>query len=464
MGARVENRLDDGMFSLRVSARRLMALVGTLLATSLIVASSAEADQRPDVVLIVLDDARADLLSAATAPIITRKLAGRGVRFSHAMVPVSLCCPSRTSTLTGMYSHSTGVYSGGIDAFTADGRTLPVWLHKAGYRTGLFGKYLNGYGKGEFRGYLPPGWDRWAAFRKPGFRSFDWVDRRGGVHRGRGYSTRILARAAGRFIQTTPDREPLFVYFAPYAVHAPAEPEARDAGSFGDLERWRPPSYDVDPIDQPPYLSRDWPRELRDSTDAFRIAQHETMRSADRAVGTIMKVMARAGRMRDTLFILLSDNGIQWGEHRLKGKSVPYDASTHIPLIVRYDSAAWSGVRHGVVANIDIAPTIADVAGVAHPPVEGRSLVDSLETGGEVRRFLLVEHAMGPAVGVPSYCGVRSPRYLFVHYADGFEEVYDYKIDPWELDNIAADRPALTTSLRTEAMVLCDPVPPRFSW
>ncbi len=453
-----------GMFSGRVTITRLLVSIGTLLAVSTASSSARAVEQRPDVVLIVLDDARADLLSAATAPIITRKLAGRGVSFSHAMVPVSLCCPSRTSTLTGMYSHSTGVYSGGIRSFTDDRRTVSVWLRHAGYRTGLFGKYLNGYGKGEFRDYLPPGWDRWAAFRKPGFRSFDWVDRHGGVHEGHGYSTRILARAAGRFIATTPDRQPLFLYFAPYAVHAPAEPEVRDQGSFGDLDRWRPPSYNVEPIDQPPYLTRDWNRELRESTDAFRIAQHETMRSADRAVGAIMRAMARAGRAHDTLFVLMSDNGIHWGEHRLKGKSVPYDAATHIPLVMRYDAARWSGVRHGVVANIDIAPTIAEVTGVPHPSVEGRSLVESLETGGAVRRFLLLEHAMGPAAGVPSYCGVRSERYLFVHYADGFEELYDYRTDPWELDNIASDRPAFTTRVRNEAIALCDPVPPRFSW
>ena len=131
--------------------------------------SLAAARQPPDIVLIMLDDARADLLSRETAPEIMRRLGRRGVTFSHAMVPVSLCCPSRTSTLTGMYSHTTGSYRGGIGSFDNDRRTLPVWLHRAGYRTGLFGKYLNGYGRGRFRRYLPPGWDRWVAFRRPGF-------------------------------------------------------------------------------------------------------------------------------------------------------------------------------------------------------------------------------------------------------------------------------------------------------
>ena len=91
-------------------------------------------------------------------------------------------------------------------------------------------------------------------------------------------------------------------------------------------------------------------------------------------------------------------------------------------------------------------------------------MVTSLETGGTVREYVLLEHVMGPRGGVPSYCGVRSKRYLFVHYADGFEEAYDYTSDPWELDNIARNRPALTQTLRDEAMALCDPTPPGFTW
>ncbi len=440
--------------------RTLLLIVALVCMTP----SMAGAIEPPNVVLIMLDDARADLLSSDTAPEIKRRLMRRGVTFSHAMVPVSLCCPSRASTLTGMYSHTTGSYRGGIGSVADDRHTLPVWLRRAGYQTGLFGKYLNGYGKGRFSGYLPPGWDRWVAFRKPGFSRFDWFDQHGRLHDGRGYATRFLGREAERFILDASSRRPLFVYFAPYAVHAPAEPAAKDAGSFGDLAPWRPPSYDVDPIDQPPFLTRPWTPAQRRATDRFRIAQHETLRSADRAFEGIVEALAQAGRVHDTLFVLMSDNGIQWGEHRLDSKSVPYDASTHIPLIMRYDRAGWRGLRRGVAANIDIAPTIAAITGVPHRRVEGRSLVRSLESDIPVREFLLLEHVTGPRGGVPAYCGVRSERYLFVHYADGFEELYDYMADPWELDNIAADRPGLATNLRSEAVALCRPRPPGFTW
>src|SRR5919197_894183 len=127
-------------------------------------AASAEASSRPNIVLILTDDQRWNSLWAMLA--VQGNLVDRGVTFTNGFVVNSLCCPSRASILTGRYSHSTGVYTeaspgGGFDRFR-DSSTLATWLHAAGYRTALFGKYLNGY-----RGtYVPPGWDRWFAFQQ----------------------------------------------------------------------------------------------------------------------------------------------------------------------------------------------------------------------------------------------------------------------------------------------------------
>ena len=331
------------------------------------------AKRRPNVVIVMLDDVRADLITRETAPTITRRVIGRGVVFDRAIVPVSLCCPSRASTLTGNHAHTTGVYKG-IGSFRDD-ETIAVWLDDAGYRTGLFGKYLNGYGRGRWAGYVPPGWDRWTAFRQPGFTGYDWFDRAGRLHAGTRYSTSFLARRAERFIESTPRRVPLFLYFAPYSVHRPTEPARRDVGTFAHLEPWRPPSYDVEPHRQPPYLDRDWPAELADRVDANRIAQHETLLSADRAVHAILDALERSGRRRDSVVVVMSDNGFMWGEHRLTGKNAPYDASSRIPLALRYDAAGWRGSRAGVAANIDVAPTVARLARVDHPATDGASLV-----------------------------------------------------------------------------------------
>ena len=247
-------------------------------------------------------------------------------------------------------------------------------------------------------------------------------------------------------------------------MHEPTEPARRDVGVFADLEPWRPPSYDTDPHRQPPYLDRDWPPELAEKVDANRIAQHETLLSADRAVGAILDALARTGRRRDSVVIVMSDNGFMWGEHRLKGKNAPYDTSSRIPLALRYDAKGWRGVRAGVVANIDLAPTIARLARVGHPATDGVSLVPMLRAGSRVRDALLLEHVSGPGGGIPSFCGVRTRHHLFVHYADGFEELYDYRVDPWELDNIARVDPGFTGSFRRRTRALCDPVPPGFAW
>ncbi len=123
-------------------------------------------DRPPDIVLIVTDDQRFDSLWAM--PVLSERLAARGVTFPDAFVVNPLCCPSRASILTGNYSHTTLVYRqvppfGRFEWFD-DGSTLATWLHDAGYRTGLFGKYLDGYQHAAVTGYVPPGWDRWVAF------------------------------------------------------------------------------------------------------------------------------------------------------------------------------------------------------------------------------------------------------------------------------------------------------------
>ncbi|MBA3350294.1 MAG: sulfatase-like hydrolase/transferase, partial [Actinobacteria bacterium] len=121
---------------------------------------AARAAQRPSLVLIVTDDQRWDMTFAM--PALQRRLVGRGVTFTHGFVVNPLCCPSRTSILTGQYSHSTGVYDnagpyGGFQAFD-DSSTIATWLDDSGYSTALIGKYLNGYNP-QNSSYLPPGWD-----------------------------------------------------------------------------------------------------------------------------------------------------------------------------------------------------------------------------------------------------------------------------------------------------------------
>lgn len=196
---------------------------------------------------------------------------------------------------------------------------------------------------------------------------------------------------------------------------------------------------------------------------------HEALLGFDRGVEEILTALEETYRLENTIVVLLSDNGYMWEEHRLFDKDVPYDGATRVPMAIRWDAAGYLGPSQALVANVDIAPTIADLAGVAAPAMEGSSLRPVLEgTADTVRQTLLLEHAEAPEGGssAPSYCGVRTVRELYVHYAHGFEEYYRYDSDPWELRN-QADRPARAdrvASLRRAARRACHPEPPGFSW
>jgi arylsulfatase A-like enzyme len=195
-----------------------------------------------------------------------------------------------------------------------------------------------------------------------------------------------------------------------------------------------------------------------------------SLQSVDRAVRDIVQALQRTGRLDDSLIIYTSDNGFSLGENRWRGKSVPYDPSIRVPLVIRDDALGLRGgtVDTHLVTNADFAPTIANAARTSAPGVEGRTLLPLLrgETGAWRTSFPL-EHLLGvhgQTHPPPSYCGVRTTRYTYVRYQDGFQEVYDVRSDPWQLTNVAAERSDLTASLRGLARRECDPPPPGYRW
>ena len=150
--------------------------------------------------------------------------------------------------------------------------------------------------------------------------------------------------------------------------------------------------------------------------------------------------LADTGRVRNTVFIFMSDHGLSSGQHRWQHKLTPYEESIRIPLYVRYDAGrTLQGARsRSVVANVDITPTILELTGTALPSVEGRSLRPLLIGAAEkVRDMVLLEQAGIDGDIVPPYCGVRTSRYTYARYAGGFEELYDLQGDPYQLQNVA---------------------------
>jgi hypothetical protein len=184
--------------------------------------SEQQTSAQPNIVLILTDDQRFDEL--ARLPTVHRQLIRRGMNLRRAYVVNSLCCPSRSTILTGAYSHTTGIYlngDGGAGGFPGfhDGSTVATWLSSAGYRTGLFGKYLNHY---EDASYIPPGWTHWRGLVGTNSEYYDYDVSIGGRlvhhgHRPRDYATDVFGSMTAHWIRSVPDSAPLFAYFAPPA-------------------------------------------------------------------------------------------------------------------------------------------------------------------------------------------------------------------------------------------------------
>lgn len=445
------------------------------------------AGDRPNIVLVVTDDQRPE--SLAGMPHVQRLLVAKGTTFSNAMVPTSLCCPSRTSILTGLYSHHTRVFGngriggdahGGWPKFHARGlerRTFAVALRSAGYRTGLFGKYLNHFGDRAPRGYRPPGWDTFVTFRRPNaaYYSYQLTDgTRHGV-RDRDYSTDVLGERAVKFVRSAPRTRPFLVMYTPYAPHAPYVAAPRFAGTpvspprtFGQ----DPTPGDIFPgrgggfSPMPPLLpdAASWVvdrhRVAAPKLDMVPEAQLRSLLAVDEQVGALVRAVRETGRLHDTLFVFMSDNGYLWGEHGMVGKDAPYSPAARIPLILRWDGHVPAGrVDHRLAVNVDVAPTFAAAAGV---PMR----TDGLDLRRSGRRSGFVLEAMTGNWLRPPYCGWRTKDWLFVHYADGTEELFDVRRDPGERHNLAGITAVaqVQAELRASARAACRPVPPGFRW
>lgn len=448
----------------------------SLGASSILAGAGNDPSARPNIVLIVTDDQRWDTLSQM--PGVKRLLADRGLTFSNAFVANPLCCPSRSTILTGTHSHSTGVYTNeganGLKAFD-DRSTIATWLDGAGYETAFIGKYFNGWWP---TAYVPPGWDRWAAFRNAGDLYYDYDLLVDGEARAYGsdddsYSTDVLTRYADRFIRTAPDDDPLFLMLSTFAPHSPRTPPP---GSVPDVaSAWEPglnlPETDVS--DKPAYIRALGPFGPERVLEARRAwaEQVAALRSVDTMVTRVVRALRETGRLDDTMIVFTSDNGIAVGEHGWTYKLTPYEESIRVPLIVRYDPLTDGGRTDALAVNVDLAPTMATLADTRAPGVEGRSLLPILDgRATDVREDFLIEHveyrsARGQP-DPPTYCAVRTRDRLFVHYATGEEELYDLARDPWELENLASirGRGDELTALRQRAKQLCRPKPPGFTW
>jgi N-acetylglucosamine-6-sulfatase len=421
------------------------------------------APARPNIVFVLTDDLTWDLLPYMPH---VRALQRDGMTFRQFMVSDSLCCSSRATIFTGDFPHNTRVLgneapSGGYEAFRRAGdaeRSVAVALQGAGYRTALWGKYLN-----EYQPIAPgrdPGWDEWfavnSAYRGFGYRASDDGFPVHVGYRPRNYLTSVLVRRAVRFIRAYGGGQPFFGMVSTFAPHKPAIPAPRDRGRFRHLPLPREPGYDAQNTHPPGWLGRRPPvtwAQHRRLVREFR-QRVRSVQAVDRMIGRIRATLRATGVARNTYLVFTSDNGLHLGQHRLMaGKRTAFDEDIRVPLIIAGPGVPPGSMTSQVTGTVDLAPTFERWAHLGvDPSRDGRSLTPQLR-GRRPRRWqraLLIEHttdtsrpsdpdAQGRAGGRPStYAALRTRWTTYVEYANGEREFYDRRSDPAELHNIVA--------------------------
>jgi len=412
---------------------------------------SGDETARPNVVVIMTDDQTVE--SMRVMPNVRRLLTEGGVTFTNSVVSYPLCCPSRATFLTGQYAHNHGVLGneppdGGYTAFRAPLTTLPTALRDAGYSTIHIGKYLNGYGMVRQR-EIPAGWSDWHGLVGTStYAYFDFtLSENGRLRQPRGYQTHVLTDRAMRVIRReADDGGPFFLELAFAAPHHELERRRalsarRDRGTFAAEPLPAPASFgEADMTDKPGPVAGDPPldqAEIDAITRRYRAALTSLL-AVDRSVARVVRALRATDQLDETVIVFTSDNGYFYGEHRVaSGKVFPYEPSIRVPLVVRGPGVEPGATTDALVANVDLAPTILELAG-ARPlrRMDGRSLVAQL---GHPRRSgpdraVLLETFGAPRSG--PYQGVRTERYVYVEYANGAREVYDLVADPDQLENL----------------------------
>lgn len=393
---------------------------------------------RPNVHLIVTDDQREGL---EVMPELRRRFVDEGRTFTNAFTTTPQCCPARASIFTGRYVHNHAVRNNALGRSIDPETTLAYYLKAAGYRTALFGKFLNRWG-----GWPPPYFDRWTTILGAN-RYEDAVYNVNGDYRDiRGYSTSVLGKRMVDFlwdVEATADAQPWMITFTPAAPHAPYLPERKyrraDVGTWNGNPAVFEYRTEGGKSDKPDFLQR----AARRPATHIRKDQMRTLMSVDDVLGRLFRTMAGLEE-RNTIVVFLSDNGLMWGEHGWVDKAVAHTYSVRVPMFLRWPGRVPAGSIDGrLVANVDVTPTILDAADVSPEGAsfDGRSLLDE----SWARDALLLEF-FGPDDEklVPPWASLRSGSYQYIEYyspegAVTFREYYDLAADPWQLHNLYGD-------------------------
>lgn len=430
-------------------------------------AAMTDADA-PNIVVIMTDDQTLESMKVMSR---TSALIGsQGTTYTNYVVTDSLCCPSRATYLTGQYVFNHGVLSntgvnGGYPAFD-NSTALPVWLQGAGYRTAHVGKFLNGYGKAKGTAtVVPQGWNDWQGQIDINYYNYRLNDNGSVVNYGAipaSYSTDVFATRAEQVIAESAPGGPFYLNVALNAPHTenngPPIPAPRHNSAYANAALPKPPNFnEADVSDKPGHIQSE--RRVGTKAENKITARYreelESLLSVDELVERVVDALDTAGELSNTVIMFTSDNGFFQGEHRVRsGKLLPYEESIHMPLMVRGPGFASGASVGALAANIDLAPTIAAIAGATPMlPVDGINLKTVASAG---RQEVVIE-----GYAQTCFTGLRTATEMYARYYSGEQEYYNLATDPYQLNSEHASQAARVTELRNRLNVLHPaPLPP----
>ncbi|MEM7236049.1 MAG: sulfatase [Planctomycetota bacterium] len=443
------------------------------IASPRLAATATSSSEPRNVIFILTDDQRFDELGFMNPILETPhmdELARKGVHFENAFVTTSLCSPSRATILTGQYMHSHGVVDNNKPG-NEGAVYFPSYLQEAGYQTAFVGKWhMGGHGDDP-----QPGFDYWLSFAGQG----DYYPKRkrngqmsrfniNGTHvKQKGYITDELTEYALGWLSGERDEsKPFFLYLSHKAVHANFDPAERHREQYSDAEIAVPRSQADTPENyrgKPMWVKNqrnswhgvDFPYHSDLDVKEYKRQYHRALSAVDESLGRIVAWLEENGLSEDTAVILMGDNGFMFGEHGLIDKRNAYEESMRVPLIASIPGAKQNYVVDEVAANLDIAPTILEIAGIEDQPPQfaGASLVP-LARGERVeqwRESLLYEYYWEfNFPSTPTTFAVRTDRYKLIQYHGIWDtdELYDLESDPREMNNLIDDPSYLEVKVR----------------